>query len=73
MGMGKNQKNNEFEIAKKIVEEVIIKKNFSKAIVAQCFAEILLSKDFSKEKLPKICCDPKLKYLVDAINYVTGG
>jgi len=67
------QKNNEFEIAKKIVEEVIIKKNFSKAIVAQCFAEILLSKDFSKEKLPKICCDPKLKYLVDAINYVTGG
>ena len=63
----------ELGIAKKITEKVVIKPTLSKAIVAQCFAGILLSKDIPEEKIPKIRSDPKLKYLVDAIDYVTGG
>lgn len=63
----------ELEIAKKITEEVVIKSTLSKAIVAQCFAEILLSKNFPEKKIQEIRRDPKLEYLVKAIDYVTGG
>lgn len=60
-------------MAKKITQEVVIKPTLSKAIVAQCFAGILLSKQFSKKEIESIRSDSKLKYLIDAIDYVTGG
>lgn len=63
----------EFEIAKNITENVVIKNNISKAIVAQCFANILSNSQFDKEKIEEIRNDNYLKYIIDAIDYVTGG
>ena len=56
------------EIAKAIHEEYMLKKKISKAIVAQCFASLLKECEGIKERIE---VDEKLKYLVDAINYVT--
>lgn len=62
----------EFELAMKICEKVVLKSN-SKAVAAQCFAKILLTIKFTPEEIKAIESDRYLKYLVDAINYVTGG
>lgn len=58
------------EIAKAIYEDYVLDKKISKAIVAQCFAALLKEKEREKIK-ERIVLDKKLKYLVDAINYVT--
>lgn len=56
------------EIAKAIYDDYMLAKKISKPIVAQCFAALL--KEFGGIK-ERIEADEKLKYLVDAINYVT--
>ena len=66
------------EIAKAIYEDYMLNKNISKAIVAQCFASLL--KECESRHLrnastvigERVESDNKLKYLVDAIKYVTG-
>lgn len=61
-------KSNE-EVATLIYKDIVIKKSISKAIISQCFAELL-----KKEKDPLkeiLLADDKVKYLIDAINYVT--
>ncbi|NSW92664.1 MAG: AAA family ATPase [Firmicutes bacterium] len=62
-----------FEIAKNITEKVVIRKSISKAVVAQCFAKILSESNFSDEEIKNIRNDIYLKYIVDAIDYVTRG
>ncbi len=57
------------EIAYKIFKEILLDKQVSKAVVAQVFSQILNEADLI---LYDIHSDVKLKYLVDAINYVTG-
>ncbi|WP_235332375.1 hypothetical protein, partial [Paenibacillus terrae] len=61
-----------FTLASNIVREVVLKKNISKAVVAQCFSEILKNNSFTTEQVQLIRSDTYLKYLVDAIDYVTG-
>lgn len=56
------------EIAKTIYEDYMLNKNISKAIVAQCFAALLKECGGIKERIE---VDEKLKYLVNAIKYVT--
>jgi len=56
------------EIAKAIYEGYMLDKNISKPIVAQCFASLLKECERIKERIE---VDEKLKYLVDAIKYVT--
>lgn len=56
------------EIAKAIYEGYILDKKISKPIVAQCFASLLKECKGIKEQIE---VDEKLKYLVDAIKYVT--
>jgi len=56
------------EIAKAIYKDYMLEKEISKAIVAQCFATLLEVCEGVKERIE---VDEKLKYLVDAINYVT--
>jgi putative ATP-dependent endonuclease of OLD family len=56
------------EIAKAIYEGYMLDKMISKSIVAQCFATLLKEREGIKGR---IVADEKLKYLVDAINYVT--
>lgn len=56
------------EIAKAIYEDYILGKKISKPIVAQCFAALLKGCEGIKERIE---ADEKLKYLVDAIKYVT--
>ncbi len=56
------------EIAKAIYEGYILRKEISKPIVAQCFASLLKECVGMKEQIE---VDEKLKYLVDAIKYVT--
>jgi putative ATP-dependent endonuclease of OLD family len=56
------------QIAKAIYEDYMIKKEISKAIVAQCFAALLKKCKGIKERIE---ADEKLKYLVNAIKYVT--
>jgi putative ATP-dependent endonuclease of OLD family len=56
------------EIAKAIYEDYILHKKNSKSIVAQCFAALLKECEGIKERIE---ADEKLKYLVDAIKYVT--
>ena len=58
----------EQETAKAIYEENILGKKISKPIVAQCFAALLKEREGIKERIE---VDEKLKYLVDAIEYVT--
>jgi putative ATP-dependent endonuclease of OLD family len=58
----------EQDVAKAIYEDYMLKKNISKSIVAQCFAALLKGCEGIKERLDG---DKKLKYLVDAIEYVT--
>ena len=58
----------EQEIAEAIYKDHILDKKISKAIVAQCFAALLKECEGIKERIE---VDEKLKYLVDAINYVT--
>jgi putative ATP-dependent endonuclease of OLD family len=62
-----------FEMAKNITVKVVIKKYISKAVVAQCFAKILSEKNFNEKEIESIRSDEYLKYIVDAIDYVTGG
>ncbi|MBN1291129.1 MAG: hypothetical protein JXB48_04750 [Candidatus Latescibacteria bacterium] len=61
-------KKTEQEIAKAIYEDYMLDKKISKAIVAQCFAVLLKESEGIKDRIER---DNKLKYLVDAINYVT--
>lgn len=61
-----------FMLASNIVRDVVLKKNISKAVVAQCFSEVLKERSFTREELEVIRSDIYLKYLVDAIDYVTG-
>ncbi|KOR90566.1 hypothetical protein AM231_16490 [Paenibacillus solani] len=61
-----------FMLASNIVRDVVLKKNISKAVVAQCFSGILKERNFTLEELDVIRSDIYLKYLVDAIDYVTG-
>jgi putative ATP-dependent endonuclease of OLD family len=56
------------EIAEAIYKDYVLNKNISKTIVAQCFAVLLKDCEGIKERIE---VDEKLKYLVDAINYVT--
>jgi putative ATP-dependent endonuclease of the OLD family len=56
------------EIAKSIYEGYMRDKKISKAMVAQCFAALLKECEGIKERIE---VDEKLKYLVDAIKYVT--
>ncbi len=58
----------EEEIAKAIYEDYMLNKNISKAIVAQCFAALLKECRGIKERIDG---DEKLKYLVNAVKYVT--
>jgi putative ATP-dependent endonuclease of the OLD family len=58
----------EQEVAKAIYEDYMLNKEISKAIVAQCFAALLKDCEEIKERIEG---DEKLKYLVDAIKYVT--
>ena len=56
------------EIAKAIYEDYMLHKKISKSIVAQCFASLLKKCTGIKERIE---VDEKLKYIVDAIKYVT--
>lgn len=58
------------EIAYEIYKNILLDKQISKAVVAQIFAQLLNEADLT---LYDICNDEKLKYLVDAIDYATGG
>ena len=58
----------EQEVAEAIYKENVLDKNISKSIVAQCFAALL--KDCGGIR-GRIEVDEKMKYLVDAIKYVT--
>ena len=58
----------EQEIADAIYKDYMLAKKISKAIVAQCFAALLKECEGIKERIE---VDEKLKYLVDAIKYVT--
>ncbi len=58
----------EQEIAKAIYEDCMLDKEISKSIVAQCFTYLLKECEGIKERIE---VDEKLKYLVDAIKYVT--
>ncbi|MDP8218142.1 MAG: AAA family ATPase [Candidatus Theseobacter exili] len=58
----------EQEVAKAIYEDYMLKKNISKAIVAQCFAELLKECEGTEERIKG---DDKLRYLMNAIKYVT--
>lgn len=58
------------EIAKSIYEDYIVKKNISKAIVAQCFTSLLIKLKCEGIR-ERIEVDEKFKYLVDTIKYVT--
>jgi len=52
--------------------EPICKKNVSKAVVAQYLAAIMIrERDAGEDVKNMICSDPFLKYIVDAIYYVT--
>lgn len=64
---GKNQN----EIAFEIYNEIIIKKQLSKAIIAQHFAEIL-KEDLKKQEIMVSESDEAIKYLIDAIKYAAG-
>jgi len=57
------------EIAYKIYKETLLDKQISKAVVAQVFSQLLNEVDLTLYDIPS---DTKLKYLVDAIEYVTG-
>ncbi|NHN30362.1 ATP-dependent nuclease [Paenibacillus agricola] len=61
-----------FTLASNIVKDVVLKKNISKTVIAQCLSEILEYRDFTNEEIEAIKNDTYLKYLVDAIDYVTG-
>ncbi len=65
----KNNKSIE-EIAYDIYKNILLDKQISKAVVAQIFAQLLNEADLT---LCDIRNDEKLKYLVDAIDYATGG
>ena len=56
------------EIAKAIYEGYMLDKKISKSIAAQCLASLLKECEGIKERIE---VDEKLKYLVDAIKYVT--
>lgn len=59
------------EIAFTIYYSTMIKKEISKAIVAQCFADLLMQFNGRPMMRKTILSDDKLKYIVDAINYAT--
>jgi putative ATP-dependent endonuclease of OLD family len=56
------------EIAFEIYKKTLLDKQVSKAVVAQIFSQILNEADLTSCDIKS---DDKLKYLVDAINYVT--
>lgn len=63
-----SEKKTDQEIAKAIYESYMLDKKISKSIVAQCLASLLKECEGIKERIE---VDEKLKYLVDAIKYVT--
>ncbi|MDP2207701.1 MAG: AAA family ATPase [Bacteroidota bacterium] len=63
-----NKHKTEQDVAKAIYEDYMLNKKISKAIIAQCFAALLKECEGIKERIEG---DEKLKYLVDAIKYVT--
>ncbi len=56
------------DIAEEIYKGYMLDKRISKSIVAQCFTSLLTECEGIKERIE---VDEKLKYLVDAIKYVT--
>ncbi|WP_372815016.1 ATP-dependent endonuclease [Paenibacillus sp.] len=62
-------------IAFEIYQGIMLKKGntVSKAIVAQCLAKILLEIPDREALKAKIVGDPNLKYIIEAIQYATGG
>ena len=56
------------EVAFEIYQKTLLDKQVSKAVVAQIFSQLLNETDLT---LYSFETDDKLKYLVDAINYVT--
>lgn len=66
---------NNYDDARRAFEiyyNIVLKDNVSKAIIAQCLAIILSEKEEQESLKQQILSDDKLKYLVDAIKYVTG-
>jgi len=63
-----SEQKTEQNIAKAIYEDYILEKKISKAIIAQCFAALLKESERIKDRIE---ADEKMKYLVDAIKYVT--
>lgn len=63
---------NPLYVASEIVRNLVLQKNISKTVVAQCFSEILKERTFLEEEVKAIREDKYLKYLVNAIDYVTG-
>jgi putative ATP-dependent endonuclease of OLD family len=63
-----SEQKTEQEIAEAIYKENILEKKISKSIVAQCFAALLKECEGIKERIE---VNEKLKYLVNAIKYVT--
>lgn len=56
-------------IAYEVYNNILLDKNISKAITAQCFAKLL--NDLDKEEIKRrIFSDKKLKYIIDALKYV---
>ncbi len=63
--------NNAEHIAFKIYHDTMLKNNISKAIVAQCFSKILREEAEKSIVKGKLESDSNLKYIVDAVRYVT--
>lgn len=62
------------KIAFEIYNNIILKKEISKAIISQCFAKILSESEHrDKIKYGLLKKDSKLKYIIDAILYATSG
>lgn len=63
--------NNTEHIAFEIYQNLMIKKQISKAITAQYFAKAIESKIGDNKFIDALKKDKSIKYLIDAINYVT--
>jgi len=59
------------KIAFEIYNDLILKKQISKAIIAQCFAKILSEKPVREDIKYRLLGDDKLGYIINAINYAT--
>jgi len=59
------------KIAFEIYYNLILRKNISKAIIAQCFAKILSENSDREDINMRLLGDDKFGYIIDAINYAT--